>query len=150
MAAPTSSPPSVPAAPTSPPELAIVPLDRGDPARVASWARCLSTVFLAGDLDDAEVQRRLRVTEGHRVTVALADEQVVATFRSFDSTLTLPGGDPLPVNAVSGITVLPTHRLRRLLTRLMTADMTQAAALTARRYAVPGSSCSPSATRSTR
>lgn len=84
------------------------------------------TVFLAGAPEDGEVARRMRLSEGHRITVALDGPDVVATYKSFDSTLTLPGGRALPVNAVTGITVLPTHRRRRLLTRMMSADMARA------------------------
>jgi predicted acetyltransferase len=64
-----------------------------------------------------------------RVVGAFEDDgTVVGTFRSFGSELTLPGGARVPVNAVSGVSVLPTHRRRGTLTRLVADDLERAVA----------------------
>ncbi len=107
-------------------EITLRPLDRSDPEQVDSWARCVSTVFLAPAPDDAEIALRARRTRDHRVTVALDDSDVVASFRSFDTTLSLPGGGQAPVNAVTGVVVMPTHRRRNLLRRWMTDELARA------------------------
>ena len=52
----------------------------------------------------------------------------MATFRSFDTSLTLPGTTQVDVNAVSGVTVLSTHRRRGLLSRWMDQELARAAA----------------------
>jgi predicted acetyltransferase len=43
----------------------------------------------------------------------------VGTFRTFAQELTVPGGAVLPADAVTNVTVSPTHRRRGLLTRMM-------------------------------
>jgi predicted N-acetyltransferase YhbS len=64
-----------------------------------------------------------------RVVGAFEDDgTVVGTFRTFGSELTLPGGTRVPVNAVSGVSVLPTHRRRGTLTRLVADDLERAVA----------------------
>ncbi|MFJ8040596.1 GNAT family N-acetyltransferase [Kitasatospora sp. NPDC096147] len=52
----------------------------------------------------------------------------VATFRSFDTELTVPGGGTVLADAVSAVTVNSTHTRRGLLTRMMATDLADAAA----------------------
>lgn len=111
---------------SDPNEIPLLPLDRDDAAQVASLARCRSTAFLAPAPTDAEIAWGEERTRGQRVAVALAGDQVVASFRSFDTPLSLPGGTSAPVNAISGVVVLPTHRRRNLLRRWMTDDLRRA------------------------
>ncbi|MCD0449999.1 GNAT family N-acetyltransferase [Actinocorallia sp. API 0066] len=47
----------------------------------------------------------------------------VATYHSFPHEVTAPGGAFVPSNAVSRVTVTPTHRRRGLLTRMITEDL---------------------------
>ena len=61
----------------------------------------------------------------HRLTGAYDGDRIVATYRSWDWTLTLPGG-AATVRAISSVTVAPTHRRRGLLTALMTGDLAEA------------------------
>ena len=63
---------------------------------------------------------------GQRLTGAWDGDLCVATFRSWDTTLTVPGGE-VTADAVSSVTVRPTHRRRGVLTRLMTDDLRAAA-----------------------
>ncbi len=62
------------------------------------------------------------VMDPDRTWVAWDGDRACGTFRSWPTELTLPGGGSLPAAAVSGVTVLPTHRRRGILT-----DMTAAA-----------------------
>jgi predicted acetyltransferase len=64
---------------------------------------------------------------GQRLTGAWDGDLCVGTFRSWDTTLTVPGGNVV-ADAVSSVTVRPTHRRRGILTRLMTDDLGAAAA----------------------
>lgn len=52
--------------------------------------------------------------------------QPVATFRSFPQELTVVGGRTVPADAISNVTVSPTHRRRGILTRMMAQDLTAA------------------------
>lgn len=59
-----------------------------------------------------------------RVLAAVEDEQrVVGTYDSFAAKLTLPGGACVPADAISAVSVLPTHHRRGLLTRMITHDL---------------------------
>ncbi len=53
-----------------------------------------------------------------RVWLAWDGDRVAGTFRSWGTTLTVPGGGQLPSSAVAGVTVLPTHRRRGIMSRL--------------------------------
>ena len=50
----------------------------------------------------------------------------VATFRSFAQELTVVGGATVPSDAVTNVTVSPTHRRRGLLSRMMATDLAAA------------------------
>jgi predicted acetyltransferase len=47
---------------------------------------------------------------------------VVASFRSFDTELTLPGGRQIQASAIAGVGVMPTYRRRGVLRRLAAAE----------------------------
>ncbi len=50
----------------------------------------------------------------------------VATFRSFPQELSVGGGATVPADAISNVTVSPTHRRRGILTRMMGQDLAAA------------------------
>lgn len=82
----------------------------------------LSTSFLERP-DVPAVARQVRdVWEGTRTWIAVDGADVVGTFRSWPTELTLPGLGRLPAGAVSGVTVMPTHRRRGVLRRMAEAD----------------------------
>ncbi|MGV9283157.1 GNAT family N-acetyltransferase [Streptomyces sp. NPDC003730] len=91
------------------------------------WNRALNTGFLQPPLVSAEQldARRLEFVPG-RSLGAFDGERCVATFRSFDQELTAVGGRPVRADAVSNVTVTPTHRRRGLLTRMMAQDLAAA------------------------
>ena len=60
--------------------------------------------------------------EPDRTWVATDGGRICGTFRSWGTELTLPGLATLPAAAVAGVTVVPTHRRRGILTRLAAAE----------------------------
>ncbi len=56
-----------------------------------------------------------------RSWAAFEDGQITGTWRSWETELTVPGGQRLPGGAVSAVSVLPTHRRRGILTALVAA-----------------------------
>lgn len=70
--------------------------------------------------------RRPRYPDLGRLWAGFDGSTVVSTLVSFDLRLTLPGGAQLPMDAISGVTVAPTHRRRGLASRMMNADLGQA------------------------
>ncbi|QES48948.1 GNAT family N-acetyltransferase [Streptomyces venezuelae] len=98
-------------------------------SELADWLRTVQTGFLSSPLvTDGDVAQRIKYNDLNR-TVGAFDPDTggcVATFRTFAQELTVPGGAVLPANAVSAVSVLPTHRRRGLLTRMMTADLAAA------------------------
>jgi predicted acetyltransferase len=60
-----------------------------------------------------------------RTWAALDGQVICGTFRSWATELTLPGGGRMPAAAVSGVTVLPTHRRRGILRALVAAEHEQ-------------------------
>ena len=73
-------------------------------------------------VDDAEWVKAT-LTPLDRVVAAFDGSTIVATFHSFPTPLTLPGGRVIPAGAVTAVTCRPTHRRQGLLTRIITADL---------------------------
>lgn len=97
-----------------------------EPQQQRERADVATSVFLAPRITDDEFAYRSPRYQGQRLRAALDGDRIVATFRSFDTFLTVPGGGAIAANAVSSVTVLPRHRRRRLLTTLMRADLAAA------------------------
>jgi predicted acetyltransferase len=86
----------------------------------------LSTTFLdRPDVDKVAAEVR-DVWSLERTIAAFDGRQVVGTFRSFDTELTVPGAVQLPASAVSAVTVLPTHRRRGLLRQFVAREHARA------------------------
>ncbi|OUD01695.1 GNAT family N-acetyltransferase [Streptomyces swartbergensis] len=96
-------------------------------AEFTDWLRAVNTGFLRVPvLSGEEIEgRRERFVPG-RYLGAFDGGRCVATFRSFDQELTVVGGARVPADAVSGVTVHPTHRRRGLLSRMMERDLSAA------------------------
>ncbi|MFE3161830.1 GNAT family N-acetyltransferase [Streptomyces sp. NPDC059224] len=91
------------------------------------WHRALNTGFLQQPTltaDQLEARRKQFVPG--RLLGAFDGSRCVATFRSFDQELTAVGGATVPADAISSVTVSPTHRRRGLLTRMMSKDLAAA------------------------
>ncbi|MFD9128803.1 GNAT family N-acetyltransferase [Kitasatospora sp. NPDC059571] len=92
------------------------------------WDRAVARGFLRPHLDEGTDYRRLVFEPGRSLGAfdAYDPSRCVATFRSFDSELTVPGGAVLPVDAITAVTVNATHRRRGLLTEMMGRDLAAA------------------------
>ncbi|MEJ8635835.1 GNAT family N-acetyltransferase [Streptomyces sp. MS2.AVA.5] len=91
------------------------------------WLRALATGFLRPSaITDEEIALRRAHTDLSRVRGSFDNGRCVATYRTFEQQLTVPGGGTVAANAVSNVTVSPTHRRRGLLSRMMTADLAEA------------------------
>jgi len=90
-----------------------------------AWFQATTTAFYIWHTADpgAVAEARRPLFDLERVIGAFEGDAIVGTFRTFSSELTLPGGGLVPVNAVSAVTVRPTHRRRGIL-RAMNVDDT--------------------------
>jgi predicted acetyltransferase len=93
------------------------------------WMANLAMVFTAPFRHTPERREfRRPVFAQQRLSAAFDGDALVATFRSWDWQLTLPGGGRITADAVSSVTVLPTHRRRGALSGLVLADLDAAVA----------------------
>ncbi|MFE5543266.1 GNAT family N-acetyltransferase [Streptomyces sp. NPDC056534] len=121
------------------------------------WQRALRTGFLRPPVvSDEEVADRLPNVDLARTAGAFDGDRIVATFRSFRQEVSTVGGGSLTADAITQVTVSPTHRRRGLLSRMMSGDLAAAkergdaiATLIAAEYPIygrygfgPASSCS--------
>ena len=91
------------------------------------WLRALNTGFLRPPVSSDKVMAGRRASSDlTRAYGAFDQGRCVATFRSFPQELTVVGGATSPVNAISNVTVSPTHRRRGLLSRMMATDLAAA------------------------
>lgn len=91
------------------------------------WLRAMENGFLTpGAPTDEEAAERLVGTDLSRVLGVFDGGRCVATFRSFTQQLTVVGGATVSADAVSAVTVAPTHRRRGLLSRMMATDLAAA------------------------
>src|SRR5262245_8556293 len=74
--------------------------------------------------EEAEFRREHRQQDLGRSLAALDDGRVVGTYLSFATELSLPGVEAcVPADAVTAVSVRPTHHRRGLLTRMLQADL---------------------------
>ncbi|UIX32949.1 GNAT family N-acetyltransferase [Streptomyces sp. GQFP] len=91
------------------------------------WTRALSTGFLRSpEVSDVELEARHGGFLPGRTLGAFDGGRCVATFRSFPQELSVGGGATVPADAISNVSVSPTHRRRGILTRMMTQDLAAA------------------------
>ncbi|MCT9003636.1 GNAT family N-acetyltransferase [Streptomyces rhizosphaerihabitans] len=94
---------------------------------IPDWLRALNTGFLRPPaVSEQEAEARAPVLIPPRTLGAFDGSRCVATFRSFPQELTAVGGAVVPADAISNVTVSPTHRRRGLLTSMMKADLAEA------------------------
>ncbi|MDQ1286518.1 MAG: family N-acetyltransferase [Actinomycetota bacterium] len=112
-----------------PDPLTLREVDPDDPAALDAFMAQVSLVFSNPVRHTAE-RRDFRRSAGvdHRLLGTFDGERIVGTYRSWETRVTLPGGALLPANAVSSVTVRPTHRRRGILSAMITKDLTDAAA----------------------
>ncbi|MEV6577577.1 GNAT family N-acetyltransferase [Streptomyces sp. NPDC051582] len=98
-------------------------------SELPEWLGAVNSGFLRPErLTDSEIAQRAKHTDFTRTLGAFdaSTGRCVATFRSFAQELTVPGGASVPASAVTNVTVLPTHRRRGLLTRMMATELAAA------------------------
>jgi predicted acetyltransferase len=106
--------------------LEIRPVDP-DTDALEAWAANAALVFKDPAVITPErLDFRRPAYRRHRLCGAYDGLQLVGTFRSWDTSLTVPGGS-VTADAVSSVTVRPTHRRRGALTAMMRADLDRAA-----------------------
>ncbi|MDT0305559.1 GNAT family N-acetyltransferase [Streptomyces sp. DSM 44917] len=99
----------------------------GDDAASRAWLRAVHLGFLSPpDLSDEVLAERVARMDLGRAQGAFDGDRCVATFRSFDQRLTVPGGGTVAADAISSVTVTATHRRRGLLSGMMAADLAAA------------------------
>ncbi|NEB33254.1 MULTISPECIES: GNAT family N-acetyltransferase [unclassified Streptomyces] len=97
------------------------------PPDIPDWLRALNTGFLRPPaVSKEETEARGAGLVLPRTLGAYDGDRCVATFRSFPQELTVVGGATVPADAISSVTVSPTHRRRGLLTRMMEVDLAAA------------------------
>jgi len=97
-----------------------------DSPEVTGYLENVALVFQDPHPVTAErVDLRRPVYRGHRLSGAFDGDLVVGTYRSWDTRLSVPGGS-VTADAVSTVTVRPTHRRRGILTTLVRADLADA------------------------
>ena len=96
-------------------------------AGTVAWARAMTAAFLGPRLEPEQLARVGAGFEGQRLRGAYADPDPapVATLRSWDAALTVPGGEVV-ADAITGIGVRSTHRRRGLARRLLAEDLAAA------------------------
>ncbi|MEV8326534.1 GNAT family N-acetyltransferase [Kitasatospora sp. NPDC056731] len=95
-------------------------------SEVAAWDRALALGFLRSHAENTADFRRLQWEPG-RMLAGFDGDRCIATFRSFDVELTVPGGATVRADAVTAVAVSATHRRRGLLGTLMRRDLAAAA-----------------------
>jgi predicted acetyltransferase len=88
------------------------------------WFEVCSTAF-SSELREEEVEADSKLMPPERMLGAYADGALVGTTADFPLTLTIPGGE-LPAAGVTSVGVLPSHRRRGALTRLMERQLEDA------------------------
>jgi predicted acetyltransferase len=109
--------------------LTVRPVDPEDDATLDAWMSVPALVFTDPHRHTPQLRDFYRVGYvGHRLFGAFDGDTVVATYRCWDWQVTVPGGGTVTADAISTVTVLPTHRRRRALTAMIRADLADAAA----------------------
>jgi predicted acetyltransferase len=85
------------------------------------------TAMLMPPASEEALGSRRELYADHRNLGAIDGGRVVGSTRTFATRLTVPGNASVPAGAVSSVGVLPTHRRRGHLTRLMNAQLADAA-----------------------
>jgi predicted acetyltransferase len=88
------------------------------------WFEVCSTAF-SSELREEEVEADSKLMPPERMLGAYADGALAGTTADFPLTLTIPGGE-LPAAGVTSVGVLPSHRRRGALTRLMERQLADA------------------------
>ena len=107
-------------------ELSLRPVDPESP-ELREWVSVAAAAFKDSQpVTQERLDFRRPALNGHRLSAAYANGRLVGTYRSWDIGLTVPGGQVL-ADAISSVAVLPTHRRRGAMSRMIEADLALAA-----------------------
>ncbi|MFD7663083.1 GNAT family N-acetyltransferase [Streptomyces sp. NPDC059788] len=96
-------------------------------ADIPDWMRGMNVGFLRPpEVSEEEIEYRRGHYDPERTQGAYDNGRWIATFRSFPQELTVVGGARVGADAVTSVTVSPTHRRRGLLSRMMANDLRDA------------------------
>jgi predicted acetyltransferase len=99
------------------------------PDELEAWFTAFASAFYIWSNDPAgQAEARRASMDFERAMAAFDGDTIVGTFRSFPTLLTLPGGARVPTNAVTSVSVRPTHRRRGTLRQMAVDDIERAAA----------------------
>jgi predicted acetyltransferase len=99
-----------------------------DSPDLRAWVDTARLVFKDASPDSPErLDNRREVYRQQRLSGVFDGEIAAGTFRSWDTRLTVPGGT-VPADAISSVTVRPTHRRRGTLRAMLAADLERAVA----------------------
>jgi len=93
------------------------------PDEILAYRRAVRVGFHNATTTDDESFAREISDPVDRHYVAVDGPELVATFGSFPTELTLPGGATVPAGAVTQVTCRATHRRQGILTRIMHGDL---------------------------
>lgn len=101
--------------------------DGAPDADTATWIRAMMAAFLGPRPGPEEIATMAASYAGQRLrgVYETADTSPVATLRSWDTAMTVPGGE-VAADAISSIGVRATHRRRGLLRTLLVDDLAEA------------------------
>ncbi|MGW3565534.1 GNAT family N-acetyltransferase [Streptomyces sp. NPDC000941] len=97
-----------------------------DDSDLTDWSLALNTGFLrppGAGKEEIDIRRAQIGAELDRVQGAFDRGRCVGTFRSFAQRLTAVGGAEVAADAVTNVSVSPTHRRQGLLSRMMDRDL---------------------------
>ena len=97
-------------------------------AELPVFGRVSDQAFNSNVPPDTMLEFDRLVTEPERTLVAFDGDQAVGTTLAFSFGLTVPGGDIVGAAGISGVSVLPTHRRRGILSSLMRRQLADIAA----------------------
>ena len=88
------------------------------------WQQQLAATFFIWPVDpEASVKTPWATLNLDRRIGAVDGDAIVATYRTFATDLTLPGGGHVQASGVSAVSTRPTHRRQGILTKLIEADI---------------------------
>jgi predicted acetyltransferase len=95
-----------------------------EPTELETWVDVMHLAFHSNQSATKAADWRREVGVDYQRTLAAVEAgQIVGTYESFPAELTLPGNTCVQTNAISSVTVLPTHHRRGVLTQMITRDL---------------------------
>src|SRR5512142_2997138 len=101
----------MPPTPPATAELSLRAIDPDDTPAVDAFLAQTATVFTS-PFEHTPMRREVLLPRlrDHRLSGVFDGDRLVGTYRSWDWSLTVPGGGTIVADAVSSVTVRPTHR----------------------------------------